>query len=56
MGIEKHSESKRKGITVALKVVLAFRNSGLNNNSSPQTSISSSFMCVFVFVNILNPC
>ena len=56
MGIEKHSESKRKGIIVALKVVLAFRNSGLNNSSSPQTTISSSFMGVSVFVHILNPC
>ena len=43
MGIEKHSERKRKGITVALRVVLVFRNSGLNNSSSPWTTISSSF-------------
>ena len=43
-------------MTIALKVVLAFKNSGLNNSSSPWTIISSSFTCVSMFVHILNPC
>ena len=43
-------------MTVALRVVLAFRKSGLNNNSSPRTIISSSFTCVSMFVHILNLC
>ena len=48
-------KEERKRITVALRVVLAFRNSGLNKSSSPQTIISSSFTCVSMFVHILNP-
>ena len=48
-------KKKRKIITVARSVVLAFRNSDLNNMSSPQTTISSSFTFVSMFVYILNP-
>ena len=55
MGIENIVKEKKKGITVSLRVVLAFRNSGLNNSSSPRITISSSFRCVSVFVHILNP-
>ena len=49
-------KEKRKRVTVALSVVLAFRNSDLNSNSSPRTNISSSFMCGSMFVHIWNPC
>ena len=47
---------ERKRITVALRVVLAFKNSGINNSSSPQTMISLSFTCVSMLIHILNPC
>ena len=49
-------KGQRKRIIVVLRVMLVFRNSGLNNNSSPQTIIPSSFTCVSMFVHILNPC
>ena len=55
MGIKKHSEEGEKRMTVALRVVLAFRKSGLNNNSSPRTTISSSFTSVSMLVHISNP-
>ena len=48
-------KGKRKRITAALRIVVAFRNSGLNNSSSPQTIISLSFTYVSMFVHILNP-
>ena len=55
IGVEKKIvRKKRKRVTVALSVVLAFRNSDLNNNSSPRTTVSSSFTCVSMFVHILN--
>ena len=54
--IEKHSEEKEKRITVTGSVILAFRNSDLNNSSSPRTTISSSFTFVSMFVHILNLC
>ena len=47
---------ERKRITVALRVVSAFRNSDSNNNSSPWTTISLSFMGVSMFAYISNPC
>ena len=57
IGIEKKIvRKKRKRVTVALSVVLAFKNSDLNSNSSPRTNISSSFMCGSMFVHIGNPC
>ena len=49
-------KEKRKRITAALRIVLAFRNNGLNNSSFPRTIISSSFTYVSMFVHILNPC
>ena len=53
---ENIGKGERKRIIVALMIVLAFQNSGLNNSSSPQTIILSSFTCVSVFVHTLNPC
>ena len=51
--IDKDSEKgERKRITVARRVALAFRNSGLYNNSSPRTMISSSSTYDFMFVHI----
>ena len=47
---------ERKRITVTLRVISAFRNSDSNNNSSPRTTISSSFMGVSMFAHISNPC
>ena len=41
-GSEKIEKEKRKRITVAS----TFKNSEFNNNSSPQTTISSSFISV----------
>ena len=41
-------KEKRKIITIALSVVLAFRNSELNNNSSPQTTISQVLRVFYV--------
>ena len=55
-GLEKIVKVERKRINVALRVVSAFRNSDPNNNSSPQTTISSSFMGVSTFAYISNPC
>ena len=49
-------KDERKRITEALRVVSTFRNSDSNNNSSPRTTISSSFMGVSMFAYILNPC
>ena len=46
----------RKRITVTLSVVSTFRNSEINNSSSPRTTITSCFMCVSLLVHILNPC
>ena len=54
-GSENIVRGERKRITVVLRVVLAFKNSGLNNSSSPRTMISSSFTCVSMLVHILNP-
>ena len=50
-GSKKIGKEKRERVTVALSVVLSFRSS----NSSPQTNISSSFMCDSMFVHIWNP-
>ena len=55
-GLEKIVKVERKRINVALRVVSAFRNSDPNNNSSPQTTISLSFMGVSTFAYISNPC
>ena len=55
-GSKNKEKEKRKRFTVALRVLLAFRNSGSNNSSSPQTTFSSSFTGVSMFVLILNPC
>ena len=42
-------KGERQRITVALRVVLAFRNSGLNNSSSPRTTIFIKFyVCFYV--------
>ena len=49
-------KGERKKITVALRVVLAFKNNSLNNSLSSRTIISSSFTCVSMFVHILNLC
>ena len=49
-------KEKRKRVTVALSVVLAFKNSDLNSNSSSRTNILSSFTCGSMFIHIWNPC
>ena len=43
---------KRERVTVALSVVLSFRNSDLNSNSSPRTNTSPNFMRNSMFVHI----
>ena len=50
-GSKEIGKEKRKRTTVAL----AFRNSEFNNNSSPRTMISSSFISVSMLVHISNP-
>ena len=40
--------------TVAINIELSFRNSDLNNNSSPQINISPILTCVFMFSHIEN--
>ena len=53
---KQREKGKRKRITGALRIMLAFRNNYSNNSSSPQTFISLSFICVFsTFVHLLNP-
>ena len=54
-GIENIVKESRKRVIVALCVVLSFRNSDLNSNSSPRTNISSRFTCGSMFVHIWNP-
>ena len=48
---EEIGKEKRKKTTVAS----TFRNSEFNNNSSPWTKISSSFISVSMLVHISNP-
>ena len=50
-GSEEIGKEKRKRTTVAS----TFRNSEFNNNSSPWTKISSSFIYVSMLVYISNP-
>ena len=50
-GSKKIGKEKRKRITVAS----TFINSEFNNNSSPRTIISLSFMSVSMLVHISNP-
>ena len=54
-GSEKIVKNERKRIIVPLKVVSAFKNSDSNNNSSSRTTISSSFIGVYMFAYISNP-
>ena len=51
-GSKNIEQEKRERVIVALSVVLSFRNSDLNSNSSPRTNISSSFTCGSMFVYI----
>ena len=55
-GSKNKERKKRKRIIVALSVVFAPRNSESNNSSSPRITILSSFTCVSMLVDILNPC
>ena len=50
-GSKEIEKVKRKRITV----ISIFRNSEFNNNSSPQTTISSNFTYVSILVHISNP-
>ena len=50
-GSEEIGKEKRKRTTIAS----TFRNSEFNNNSSPRTTISSSFIYASMLVYISNP-
>ena len=50
-GSKEIGKERRKRITVAS----TFRNIEFNNNSSPRTTISSSFTSVSILIHISNP-